>query len=195
MPGKISGLYNAEKIRLKEHDIQYTIGELAKLSCLSRSTLLYYSNIGLLPPGNRTTAGYRMYSENDRIRLEKIKTFRSLGIELKKINDLLELENQKPLGALLKRVFQINDSIVTLRKQQKEILDILELDKSNKVGKKAIKSSLPLIFDMESKKIDFRHIHSVFEQCSPEEHKRLLNLLGFSESDYLELLKEINANA
>jgi|GEM_PF-3039586 len=136
-----------------------------------------------------------MYSEDDRIRLEKIKTFRSLGIELKKINDLLELENQKPLGALLKRVFQINDSIVTLRKQQKEILDILELDKSNKVGKKAIKSSLPLIFDMESKKIDFRHIHSVFEQCSPEEHKRLLNLLGFSESDYLELLKEINANA
>jgi DNA-binding transcriptional MerR regulator len=164
------------------------------LCCLSRSTLLYYSNIGILAPRCRTEAGYRIYSENDRVRLEKIITFRSLGIELKKIKDLLELENQKPLGILLKRIFQINDSIIVLRKQQKEILDILELDNSHKIGKSAFKSRLPVVFDEEPKKIDFKHIHSVFEQCSPEEHKRLLDLLGFSESESQELMKEITTS-
>ena len=119
-------------------------------------------------------------------------TFRSLGIELKRIKDILELEKKKPLGIFLKRIFQINDDILHLRKQQIEILNILELDSSYKIGKSALKSHLPEIFEGKNTKAYVMHIHSIFQQCSPAEHKRLLDLLGFSESDSQKLIKEIS---
>jgi DNA-binding transcriptional MerR regulator len=174
--------------------MSYTIGQLAERCHLSRSTLLYYSNIGLLTPENRTAAGYRVYSENDRIRLDRIIAFRALGIELKNIKELLELENQKPLGVFLKRLFEINDSIVSLRNQQKEIIGMLELDHSVGDDRQAIKDNLSKTLAEGPRKFDFRHFHSVFEKCSPEEHKRLLHLLGFSEPEYSQIIKEITGS-
>lgn len=176
---------------IRRRKIQYTIGQLAELCSLSRSTLLYYSNQGLLTPTSRTQAGYRIYSEEDRTRLEKILAFRSLGLELKKIKDLLELENRRPVGVLLKRIFQINDNIAALRKQQKAILEILEVDQSLRVGKSAVESFLESAADKGLSRSNYKRIHATFEACSPTEHRRLLKLLGFSESDSRELMEDI----
>ena len=41
----------------------YTIGQLAKQSGLSRSTLLYYDSIGLFSPSGRSRSNYRTYTE------------------------------------------------------------------------------------------------------------------------------------
>lgn len=176
-------------------DMGYSIGQLAKRCRLSRSTLLYYSSIGLLVPGNRTAAGYRVYSEDDRVKLERIIAFRSLGIDLKSIKELLELEGEKPLGLFLRRLFEINDSIVRLRDQQKEIMDLLELDRSLGDDGQSIRMRLSLTLAEGKKKFDSGHFHSVFERCSPDEHRRLLSLLGFSESDYSRIIKEIAERA
>jgi DNA-binding transcriptional MerR regulator len=53
----------------------YTIGRIARIFGLSRSTLLYYDSIGLLTPTGRSDAGYRLYSEDDRKRLERINDY------------------------------------------------------------------------------------------------------------------------
>jgi MerR family regulatory protein len=38
----------------------YTVGELARMSHVSVRTLHHYDSIGLLTPGGRTAAGYRL---------------------------------------------------------------------------------------------------------------------------------------
>ena len=108
----------------------YTVGRLGQLCGLSRTALLYYDSIGLLVPSGRSSSGYRLYSEADRSRLERILAFRALGLELEKIGELLDLPEAGPAGALLRRVLDINDRITELRTQQRGILDFLEANRN-----------------------------------------------------------------
>ena len=62
-----------------------TVGRLAKRFGLSRSTLLYYDSIGLLRPTGRSAKGYRLYSEDDAARLEKICLYRQTGLSLDEV--------------------------------------------------------------------------------------------------------------
>ncbi len=74
----------------------YTVSRLGRLCGVSRSTLLYYDAIGLLSPSSRTPAGYRLYDEPQRARLEKILLFHSLGIPLVRIKKLLAAPEKGP---------------------------------------------------------------------------------------------------
>src|SRR5262245_6717620 len=49
------------------------IGALARSADLPVATVRFYSNQGLLPPATVSRAGYRYYSEADRVRLDLIK--------------------------------------------------------------------------------------------------------------------------
>lgn len=42
-----------------------TISQVAKLTGVSVRTLQYYDEIGLLKPNDLTSAGYRLYNENE----------------------------------------------------------------------------------------------------------------------------------
>ncbi|MDF5753019.1 MerR family transcriptional regulator [Spongiactinospora sp. TRM90649] len=66
----------------------YTIGQLAKLSGLPVKTIRFYSDSGVLPEHERTAAGYRLYREEDRARLEVIRTLREIGVDLATIRGL-----------------------------------------------------------------------------------------------------------
>ena len=66
------------------------IGELAKQTGLSIRTLHYYDEIGLLSPSHRTDVGYRLYSNQDIIRLQQIVSLRQLGFSLKEIHECLK---------------------------------------------------------------------------------------------------------
>jgi DNA-binding transcriptional MerR regulator len=52
--------------------MKWYVKEFAKLTKLSVRTLHHYDDIGLLKPSLRTPAGYRLYSENDLIKLVKV---------------------------------------------------------------------------------------------------------------------------
>jgi DNA-binding transcriptional MerR regulator len=47
----------------------YTVGAVARLAGVSVRTLHHYDQIGLLCPGTRSSAGYRLYSLSDLKRL------------------------------------------------------------------------------------------------------------------------------
>lgn len=59
-----------------------TIGELARRTGLTTRTIRFYSDEGLLPPADRTHAGYRLYDGASLARLELLRTLRELGIGL-----------------------------------------------------------------------------------------------------------------
>lgn len=74
---------------------QYQIGQLAKISGLSRDTIRYYESTGLIPQAPRSPAGYRLYSEQTLEQLGFIHNAKTLGFSLKDITELLSINLDK----------------------------------------------------------------------------------------------------
>ncbi|XXX81835.1 MerR family transcriptional regulator [Sorangium sp. So ce134] len=66
-----------------------TIGEVAKRTGVPVKTLRFYSNEGLLPPTGRSPSGYRLYGEDDLVRIDRIRTLRGVGLDLATIRAVL----------------------------------------------------------------------------------------------------------
>lgn len=62
--------------------MRWTVGEVARHAGVSVRTLHHYDAIGLLRPAGRSAAGYRHYDRGDLERLQRILTYRSLGMGL-----------------------------------------------------------------------------------------------------------------
>ena len=103
----------------------YSIGRLARLSGVTVKTIRHYSDVGVLPPSGITEAGYRMYSEADRSRLELIRTLRAAGFGLAEIGDILEGESEAS-GALRLQVETLDLQIRTLRRRRRLLESALE---------------------------------------------------------------------
>jgi DNA-binding transcriptional MerR regulator len=70
------------------------IGEAAERTELTQRTLRYYEEKGLLSPPTRMEGGFRLYSQADLERLERIKQFKDLlGFSLADIKEMLESED------------------------------------------------------------------------------------------------------
>lgn len=67
----------------------YSVHQLAELSGMSVRALHHYDTIGLLVP-QRATNGYRRYTSRDVERLQHIMLYRTCGLELAEIRDLLD---------------------------------------------------------------------------------------------------------
>lgn len=65
------------------------IGEFAKKSGVTVKTLLHYDKIGLLKPSEKTEAGYRIYCEDDLLKLQQITTLKFIGLPLNEISHIL----------------------------------------------------------------------------------------------------------
>ncbi len=76
----------------------FTIEQVAARTGLTKRTLRYYEEVGLLAPTDRTEGNYRRYSEADIQRLERIKKLRDLlGFSLADIRKLLDAEDERGL--------------------------------------------------------------------------------------------------
>lgn len=67
-----------------------TIGQLSSKVGLPTKTIRYYESIKLLKPAKRADNSYRLYSNEDIIRLSLIKQGRALGLPLDQVKGLVE---------------------------------------------------------------------------------------------------------
>jgi len=104
-----------------------TISKLGKKFGLSRATILYYEREGLLEPASRTANGYRWYGDREIERLKQITGFRSYGVPVRDIRELLARDSGQAHDQILRKRFaQMETEIQDLRRQQQALLAILE---------------------------------------------------------------------
>jgi DNA-binding transcriptional MerR regulator len=93
---------------------KYRIEQVADRLQTTKRTLRYYEEIGLLPPAERTEGGYRLYSEDDIARLERIQRLKDLlGFSLAEIRELLQADDERGLVKVAFR--QESDPAVKLK--------------------------------------------------------------------------------
>ncbi|MDY0091617.1 MAG: MerR family transcriptional regulator [Candidatus Vecturithrix sp.] len=163
----------------------YTIGQLAKRFDLSRSTLLYYDNIGLLKPSDRSGANYRKYSEDDVRRLEQICMYREAGLPLETIAQIVNAPNKTSLADVLeRRLDELNEQIRELRHQQHVITQILKNHQVlSKVKVLSKDDWVGLMRAAGLDETDMRQWHIEFDRLSPAGHQSFLESLGISAEE------------
>ena len=104
-----------------------TITKLAKRFNISRTTVLYYENEGLISPSYRTESGYRQYGKKEIKRLEAILSYRAFGIPVKEISRLLAEQKAHDREKILRAQFSsLDQEIQRLKRQQAAIVVMLK---------------------------------------------------------------------
>jgi DNA-binding transcriptional MerR regulator len=166
----------------------YHISQLARLCGLSRSTLLYYDRIGLLLPSGRTDAGYRLYTEVDRERLERICRFRQAGLSLDDIRNLLSCDGEPSGRVLEKRFGEISQEIQELKAKQGLLAHMLKNLNSEPFSQKVDKAMWVEMLRSAGMDDQAMHFwHGEFEARAPEAHHEFLLSLGIPEKEALEI--------
>jgi DNA-binding transcriptional MerR regulator len=80
----------------------YRTQEFATLTAVTVKALHHYDRLGLLKP-RRTHAGYRLYTDGDRERLEQITALKFIGLPLTQIKTMLGERSSHAGDALLKQ--------------------------------------------------------------------------------------------
>lgn len=104
----------------------FTVGALAKRTGLTVRTLHHYDEIGLLSPSGRTEAGYRLYSDGDVRRLERIVLLRGLGMPLDAIAAALQSDGDELLELLERHANTIDAELEELRNTQARLIESID---------------------------------------------------------------------
>lgn len=71
----------------------YTVGKFAQKAGVTIRTIRYYDKRGLLKPSQYSLSGYRLYSEEEFAKLQKILTLKYLGFSLDNIQEAIKNDN------------------------------------------------------------------------------------------------------
>ena len=164
----------------------FTIGQVAKKYGLSRSTLIYYDKIGVLKPVGRSESNYRLYTKEDMLKMDRIMLFRSAGLSLETVKDLLDREGGDFDLSLEQRLSAINREIQGLRDQQKVILKILENKNIAPDSRVLTKETWVSILRASGLDEDgMRNWHIEFEKTSPAAHQDFLESIGIDQEEII----------
>ena len=113
---------------------KYSAKDLSKLAGVSVRTLHHYDEIGLLKPAIRTEAKYRLYGENELLKLQQILFYKELDFSLKEIVEILD----NPDFDLIKAFETHRQALISRQKKISVMLNTIEKTVSNLKGKKMI---------------------------------------------------------
>lgn len=104
--------------------MSYSVGRVAQLTGVTVRTLHHYDEIGLLPPSERTGAGYRRYAAADLERLQQILGYRELGFPLEEIATILA--DPDPMVHLRRQHTMLRERMERLRTMVEAIEFLME---------------------------------------------------------------------
>ena len=154
-----------------------TVTQLARRCGLSRTALLYYESIGLMPPPPRSGGNYRSYGEADARRLSQIRIYRDAGLKLEDVRDLLDRSGGDAAVVLKRRLVEISTEIGALRAHQRAILKLLEHKALGKVKMISKQKWVEIMKACGFSDDQMHRWHTEFEHSAPREHQEFLEFL------------------
>jgi MerR family transcriptional regulator, thiopeptide resistance regulator len=173
----------------------FTVSEFAAKAGVTVRTLHHYDRLGLLRPGGRSSAGYRLYGERELTHLQQITTLKFIGLPLKQIKDLLDrgdldlattLRLQR--GLLAEKGQQINRAIQAIDEAERAM-------KSSRRPDWAALKKIIEVMEMDNTMDWTKKYYSPEAQAKVEERKKLWTpeLQAKVSRDWEELVKEVEA--
>jgi DNA-binding transcriptional MerR regulator len=160
-----------------------TVSQLARRCGLSRTALLYYESIGLIPAATRSEGNYRCYSERDCRRLQQICVYRNAGLKLTDIRAILDRPESDAASVLKRRLGELDTEIGTLRAHQQAILKLLQ-NKTFRRTKVVTKEKWVVVMKASGFSEDQMHRwHREFERSAPAEHQEFLEFLHIAPEE------------
>jgi DNA-binding transcriptional MerR regulator len=177
-----------------------TVTKLARRCGMSRTALLYYESIGLMPRPQRSGGNYRSYSEADVRKLLQIRAYRDAGLKIDDIRAILNTRPDRPeggaAGVLKRRLLELDAEIGTLRAHQQAILKLLEHKALGKAKMMITKEKWVSImkgcgFSAEQ----MMRWHAEFERSAPDEHQEFLEFLHIPAAEIKSIRENSRKNA
>ncbi|MFF2501483.1 MULTISPECIES: MerR family transcriptional regulator [Peribacillus] len=121
------------------------IGELAEMANVTKRTVDYYTNLGLLK-AERSASNYRYYSVGELERLRRIEGYKRENLSLEDIKELLK-KDKEAASAIEEKGLQLKNKMDGLNDELQEFISLIEKDgKSEFLLKKQIsRESMALI--------------------------------------------------
>ena len=69
----------------------HQIGEIARRTHLSLRTLRYWEEVGLIRPTGRTAGGFRLYSDDELVRVELVRAMKPADLTIEELRELADL--------------------------------------------------------------------------------------------------------
>ena len=176
----------------------FTVTKLARRCGVSRTALLYYESIGLMPPPQRSGGNYRCYSEQDAERLRAIRAYRTAGLTLDDIRTILRTRPGRGGNAsqvLKRRLVELDAEIEALRAHQHAILKLLgsrALGKADMITKEKWVSIMRSCGFTEEQ---MHRWHAEFERSAPQEHQEFLEFLHIPPAEIKTIREKSRAGA
>lgn len=126
-----------------EEEPTLQIGEIAERTGVTQRTLRFYEEKGLLRPPSRMEGGFRLYSEADIQRVERIRRLKQLlGFSLAEIKEMVEAEEVK---LQLKAEYRPDSALPQKRAQLRKAIEVTERQH------KVIGQKIEALTDMQSR--------------------------------------------
>ncbi len=138
----------------KGSEVDMRIGEVAQRSGVSARMLRHYESIGLLEPSERTSAGYREYSDADIGRIFHIEGLRRLGMSLTEVREVLADPSFDTTRLLRDLIAETRERIAA----EERLLGHLErIDRLGRTDPEALLWTVDLMRSLESADVIQRH--------------------------------------
>lgn len=110
--------------------MEYTIKKLSLIAGISRRTLRYYDEINLLKPKRINSSGYRIYGEDEINLLQEIMIYKSMGMSLSDIENLVKNKNYNTTEVLSKHL----EKLILKRRELENLINNVEKTIKNRKG-------------------------------------------------------------
>jgi len=165
-----------------------SIKQFCEKLAVSRTTVLYYERKGLITPTTRTESGYRQYGDKELERFKTILAYRSYGISVEEIKNLVYEDDQVGRDSVLRKQFAALDvEIQKLRQQQHSIMALLKEPDLLNQGQLTKQRWVEILRESGMDEQDMTNWHKRFEQMEPLGHLKFLQSLNIDEQEIEEI--------
>ncbi len=152
------------------------VGEVAQLLGVTTKTIRHYQKIGLLAEPERTESGYRLYTAQDLLRLQRIKRLQTFGLSLKQIGVVLgDIKQEQTLREVLQSLDKELATQIQELEERRQKIQMLLAEDTPKAFSDALNTSPSARYVQE-------HLGDALAQISPELWEQETQAYGYLDN-------------